>query len=339
VRGKLKQFPEVVKCDIDIRKGRAVMEALVGFDQYGALEHAIEDAGGAAKMFHPRYLLPKAYFAMLGTPDRSQDRLDELERGFEAVPGVRSAIIDPDRWFVNEKGLQVGAAVLFADPNPRLSIELPRAAAAAGFVYESKEHGDGANDHDEWSEMNHAFAGLCLLVLTVTGVLQLALTRPPALVRYGTVIVWASLFVFLFVRADRGSWPLGPLGWWESFQEWDTAQHRLGTGMILAIAVGDYLRIRRGWKLNPLLGRWGILVIGLAGSGMLYTHLHSSMDPAHYGMVIRMNAQHVGMATSALLFALSRFAWDTWQLPRRTGPFLSLGFLGCLGLFLTLYVE
>jgi len=339
VRRKLKQFPEIVEADIDTTLQRATMEALPSFDQYVALAHALEEAGGAIQMFHPRYLLPQAHYASLGAPGRDPEALERLRQRLQAVPGVRSAIIDTDRWFINERGLEVGGAVVFAEPNPRLNIDLVRAAKKEGFIYEPKEHGHAADEHDEWSEMNHAFAGLCLVFLAAFGILQTALPRPPWFVKYGTVFVWLALFVFLFVRADRGAWPLGPMSWWESFQEWDTAQHRVGVSLILAIAVGDFLRVCRGWKVNPAFGRWGVAVIGLVGSGMLFTHLHSSLDPAHAKMVFRMNAQHLAMATCALLFAVSKFAWETWRVPRWAGQYLWLVFLGCLGLALNLYVE
>jgi hypothetical protein len=250
-------------------------------------------------------------------------------------------IIDPERWFSNEKGLDVGGVVLFAERNPRLTLQLKAAAGAVGFVFEPKQHGHGASadDAQEWSEMNHAFAGVCVLLLAVIGMLQIALPRPVWFVRYGSVIVWGALFFFLFVRSDRGAWPLGRIGWLESFQEWDTAQHRLGQGLILLVGVGDFLRLRRGWRANPLLTRWGMLALALAGSGMLFTHLHQTIDPVHYAMTVRMNVQHVGMAVSALLFGVSKFAWDTWQVPRRGGQYLWLVFLACMGLILTLYVE
>jgi len=290
-------------------------------------------------MFHPKYLTPRAYYAMLGHQERTFENTEALQARLEAIPGVRSAIIDTERWFRNEKGLEVGGVVMFADFNPRIEIELARVAKETGWIVELRNHGHGAGDADEWSEMNHAFAGVCLLFLAVVGALQLALARPPWFIRYGSVIVWGLLFVFLFIRSDRGAWPLGPVGWFESFQEWDTAQHRVGQFLILLLGIGDFLRIRKGWSLNPALSRWGMLALGVVGSGMLFTHLHQTIDPAHYREVFRMNAQHIAMATAALLFAVSKFVWDTWKAPARGGQYLWLCFLGCMGLILTLYVE
>lgn len=339
MRSKLKRFPEIVKADIDIKTGKAYLQAEPSFDQYVALEHALEESGGAIQMFHPRYIVPQAYYAMLGVKDRDFDKTSALEANLKAVPGVRTAIIDPDRWFINENGIDVGGVVVFADKNPRLDLQLTQAAKKAGFIYEPRDHGHGAQDHDEWSEMNHAFAGLCLIFLAVLGMLQIGLTRPHWAIRYGTVFVWLALFVFLFIRSDRNAWPLGKMGWFESFQEWDTAQHRVGTFLVLFIAIGDFLRLRKGWRVNPALGRWGTLLVGVIGCSMLFTHLHQTIDPAHYPLVWRMNVQHVAMATAALLFSVSKFTWETWHWPRKGGQYLGMVFLGLLGVILTLYVE
>lgn len=315
------------------------MLAKPSFDQYVALEHSLEEAGGAIQMFHPQYLVPQAHYACLGTRGKTGEKLDTLQDNLEKVRGVRSAIVDSDRWFTNEQGIDVGGVVIFADTTPELELDLIAAGKKAGFILQPNDHGHNNREDDKWSEMNHAFAGLCLLLLTVIGVMQLNVPRPGWFIKYGTAFVWLAMFVFLFIRSDRNSWPLGPLSWWEGFREWETVQHRMGIGLLLLIAVGDFMRIRNGWKINPTMGRWGVLVIGVAGSVMLYTHLHSSLDPAHARIVTRMNGEHIAMATACLGFAVSKFAWDTWQLPRKGGAYVWLGFLGALGLILNFYVE
>lgn len=339
MRSKLARFPEIVDARIDVRHERLEARVEPSFEQYVALQHALEEAGGAIQMFHPEYLVPQAHYAVLGVRERTPEKLEQLEAHLRTVPGVRCVIVDPVRWFRNEQGLDVGGAVVFADTHPRLERELIRRAREVGFLYEPKEHGHGGDAHEEWSELNHAFAGLCLIVLSFLGALQVGLARPPGPVRYGTVFVWFALFVFLFVRSDRDAWPLGPIGWFESFRDPETAQHRLGIGLLLAVALGDYWRIRRGWKANPIFSRWGMLALGLVGSGMLFRHLHNTIDPAHAAIAARMNAQHIAMAICALLFAISKFAWDTWQLPRGCGRYLWLVFLAAMGVCLNLYVE
>ena len=339
MRRKLKQFPEIVHSDLDVSTQRLKMRALPAFDQYVALEHNIEDGGGEIMMFHPRYITPRPYHATIGIRNHDLDKIEALKKRLQQVPGVRTVVVDAERWFTNPGGVDVGGAVVFADQNPRLELDLPSAAQEAGFIWEPKEHGHSSDDHDEWSEMNHAFAGLCLVLLSMLGMFQLALKDPPWIVRYGAPGIWLSLFVFLFIRSDRDAWPLGPLGWWESFRAWDTAQHRVGTGLILLIGIGDLLRIRKGLRVNPAFGKWGALTIGLGGSIMLYTHLHSTIDPTHFAMAWRMNVQHLMMATCALLISVTKFVWETWRQPRRGGEYVWLVWLMLLGVVLLLYVE
>ena len=176
-------------------------------------------------------------------------------------------------------------------------------------------------------------------MLAALGAAQLSMQRPPWLIKYGTVFVWVALFAFLFVCSDRTAWPLGKIGWLESFRDPETAGHRLGVGLLLVIATGDALRVRKGWKANPALSRWGMLTLGLAGSTMLFQHFHRTIDPAHYALATRMNAQHFAMASCALAFTLSKFAWDTWRVPRKGGQYVCLAFLALLGVVLVLYVE
>ena len=338
MRSKLKRFPEVREDAIDLKQGKAFLRAKPSFDQYVALLHALEEAGGAIQMFHPKYLVPEAHYAIVGVRGRDAEKLEALQNRLAEVRGVRSAIVDPDRWFTNEKGIDVGGAVIYADPNPRLELELGQAARQAGFIWEMKHHQDPRAG--ETSEMNHAFAGLMLILLAVLGMLQVGLHEPPAFIRYGTVGLWVLLFTFLFIRADPDYWPLGKASWFDGFHNWETFQHRIGYSLLIPIAVGDYLRIRKGWKVNPSLGRWGVLLVGAVGSGILFTHLHDTLDPAHYADVWRMNAQHIAMAIFGLLFAISKFAWDTWRFPgTRWGKYLWLACLAGMGVVLNLYVE
>ena len=290
-------------------------------------------------MFHARYLAPRAFSVALGGKEIQMDTVSRLQRQLQSVPGVRTAYVDPDRWSSNGEGLEVGGALLFADPNPHLEDDLVQSARTVGFVLELRPDDPTMMADKEWSEMNHAVAGLCMLFLAGLGVLLLALPEPPPILRYGTVAIFLVEFVFLFLRGDPEYWLLGPLNWWEGFHDPATAQHRLGIGMLIPIAVGDFLRVRRGWKMSPLLSGWGVLAVGLVGGGMLFVHGHSTIDPAHASAVRRANAQHLAMGVSVVLFAVSKFAWDTWQVPRPWGRYLHLVFLGLLGIVLTLYVE
>src|SRR5262249_35599503 len=162
-------------------------------------------------MFHTRYLTPQPVYAIVAVRHRDSGKLDALQQRLQAVPGVRSAFIDPERWFTNENGLDVGGSVVFAEPSPELQPRLIHAAQQAGFIFEPKMHEQDEMADRQWSELNHGLSGLLLLILAMFGILQLTLREPPAFIKYGTVYVWVGLFLFLIIRSDPEYWPLGQI--------------------------------------------------------------------------------------------------------------------------------
>jgi hypothetical protein len=290
-------------------------------------------------MFHATYVMPQLLYAALGVKEVDGDKMDRLRERLGAVPGVRATIIDPGRWFTNEQGLDVGGAVIYTDPDPRLEKRLVGAAAQVGFTLEMHEDGPAEMRDKEWSEMNHRVAGLFLLLLAGLAVLQLGLPRPRAWFRFSTLGVWLGLFVFLVLRSDREYWPLGPINWLEGFQDRESCQHRLAIALLIPLIVGDFLRLQHGWRLNRAITGWGVLALGLIGSVILFTHRHTTIEPAHAAMVLRMNAEHMAMAAAVLGLGLFKFAWEKWRVPQLWGQYIWLVCLGILGLVLNLYVE
>jgi hypothetical protein len=339
VRRTLNQFPGVLNPRIDLTKQQARLEVRPGFDQYGRLKQAIEAGGGDIQMFHASYLVPQPIYAALGVKDVEPDKMDRLRQHLQTVPGVRAAIIDPNRWFTNENGLDVGGAAVFTDPDPHVERNMVQAAEEVGFTLEPRMDGQSATHEREWSELNHRASGLLLLFLTGLGIFQLSHPKPPRAVIQGTMFAWLGLFLFLLIRSDPEYWPIGKINWLEGFSDLESCQHRLGIGLLLPLMIGDFWRLRRGWKVNPALGRWGIMVIAVIGGGMLFFHQHHTIDPAHYPMVRRVNTEHLAMAGAVILMGVSKFVWDTWKVPRQWGQYLWLFGLGLLGVILALYVE
>ena len=119
-----------------------------------------------------------------------------------------------------------------------------------------------------WSEYNHHWAGLMVLVM---GLLAL-LSRRLRWARHWP-LAFLGLAVFLLIRADSENWPLGPRGFWESFQVAEVAQHRLFVLLIVAFAVFEWavqtkrLAPRRAGLVFPL--------VCAAGGALLLTHSHS----------------------------------------------------------------
>jgi len=119
-----------------------------------------------------------------------------------------------------------------------------------------------------WSEYNHHWAGL---VVAAIGILSL-LAR-----RFRWARMWPLCFLglatFLLIRADSENWPLGPRGFWESFQVAEVAQHRFFVLLIILFALFEWA-VQTG-RISP--NRAGLVfpLVCAAGGAALLTHSHS----------------------------------------------------------------
>ena len=132
--------------------------------------------------------------------------------------------------------------------------------------------GSDTNDK-EWSEYNHHWAGLIVLV---AGLLALISRHP----RFRWARFWPLSFVglaiFILLRADPENWPLGPRPFWESFSAPDVLQHRFGALLIVVFAAFEC-----AVQAGKLRARWASYVFPgmcVVGAAMLLTHEHSSRD-------------------------------------------------------------
>jgi putative copper resistance protein D len=119
-----------------------------------------------------------------------------------------------------------------------------------------------------WSEYNHHWAGLIVLAV---GILA-GLARWFSWARHWP-LTFLGLAVFLLIRADSEAWPLGPRGFWESFQVAEVAQHRFFVLLIIAFAVFEWA-VQNNWLAA---GRAGLVFpfVCAAGGALLLTHSHS----------------------------------------------------------------
>ena len=119
-----------------------------------------------------------------------------------------------------------------------------------------------------WSEYNHHWAGLVVLA---AGVLSVLAWRASWAKHWP--LVFLGLAAFLFVRADAENWPLGPRGFWESFQVAEVAQHRLFVALIVAFGIFEWavqtarIPARPSGLVFPL--------VCAVGGALLLTHSHS----------------------------------------------------------------
>jgi hypothetical protein len=97
--------------------------------------------------------------------------------------------------------------------SPASPLALPQDSALPGsFVPGQFRHPNTPADI-AWSEYNHHWAGLVVLMI---GLLAL-LSRRLRWARHWP-LAFFGLAVFLLIRSDSENWPLGPRGFWESFQ-------------------------------------------------------------------------------------------------------------------------
>jgi putative copper resistance protein D len=121
-----------------------------------------------------------------------------------------------------------------------------------------------------WSEYNHHWSGLIVLA---AGVLALLSRLPKARWARNWPLVFAGLAVFIVLRGDPESWPLGPRPFWASMVVPDIMQHRFYALLILAFAVFEWGNQTGRWH-----SRWASMVFPLlcaAGGALLLTHNHS----------------------------------------------------------------
>jgi putative copper resistance protein D len=120
-----------------------------------------------------------------------------------------------------------------------------------------------------WSEYNHHWAGLFVVAIALLALLNQAGVR---WARH-----WPLLFLglagFLFFRSDPETWPMGDIGFLDSFRDVEVLQHRAFVLLIVVFALFEW-RVRAGaWR-----GTWAALVFPLmvaAGAALLLTHSHA----------------------------------------------------------------
>ena len=181
------------------------------------------------------------------------------------------------------------------------------AALPATYVPGEKIHTPNTPSDIAWSEYNHHWMGLLLLLIGIAAVLG----------QTGRVRLaeqWPLLFVlmgiFIFLRADPENWPLGPNGFWESFDEAEVLQHRAAVLLVIAFAVFER-RVQSGtakWKHAPEV----FPAVCVAGGMLLVTHTHS-LNNIKEELLAEMS--HIPLALLAILAGWSR--WLEFRLPKR----------------------
>jgi putative copper resistance protein D len=158
---------------------------------------------------------------------------------------------------------------------PALQAELDREAAqqasrpAPAIVPGSGEMPPRNAADIAWSEYNHHWSGVFVLAIGLLALLNQAGLR---WARH-----WPLLFLglagLLLVRADPEVWPLGAVGFFESFRDVEVLQHRAFALLIVVFALFEWRVRARGWGDRRAALVFPLLCAG--GGALLLTHTHA----------------------------------------------------------------
>jgi putative copper resistance protein D len=144
-----------------------------------------------------------------------------------------------------------------------------KAAPQAAFVPGAGELPPRNANDIAWSEYNHHWAGLFVVLV---GLLALANRAGMGWAKHWP-LVFLGLAAFLFIRSDPETWPLGEIGFFESFRDVEVAQHRAYVVLILVFAWFEWRVRAGGWAQTGAVYVFPLLCAG--GGVLLLTHSHA----------------------------------------------------------------
>ncbi|GAB2546702.1 copper resistance D family protein [Rhodanobacter koreensis] len=159
-----------------------------------------------------------------------------------------------------------------------------------------------------WSEYNHHWAGIFVLLIGLLALLNRA--------GVGWAKHWPLLFLalaaFLLVRSDPEVWPLGNEGFWAAWRDVEVAQHRFFVLLILLFGMFEWA-VRTGRLHNPKAALVFPLLVSVGGA-MLLTHTHQISNVKDQLLI---ELTHTPLALSGVAAGWAR--WLELRLPGRGG--------------------
>ncbi len=121
-----------------------------------------------------------------------------------------------------------------------------------------------------WSEYNHHWAGLIVLAIGLLAFLAQTKLFPWA---RNWPLLFLGLSLFLFLRSDPETWPLGPNGFWVTLQDPEVLLHRIFALLVIALAIFEW-RVQTG-RVATEGARLIFPALVAVASALLLTHSHS----------------------------------------------------------------
>ncbi len=120
-----------------------------------------------------------------------------------------------------------------------------------------------------WSEYNHHWSGIFVLVLGLLALLNQAGLR---WARHWP-LVFLGLAGFLLIRSDPEIWPSGDIDWMSAFRDVEVVQHRMFVVVIVIFSLFEWA-VRTGRLRSPRAALVFPLMCA-TGSALLFTHSHA----------------------------------------------------------------
>lgn len=166
--------------------------------------------------------------------------------------------------------------------------EAPRAfVPGAGILY-TRSAADIA-----WSEYNHNWSGVFVLVV---GIMAMLARRPGMTWARHWPIMFVVLGMFIAIRADPESWPLGSIGFFEAFREPGVVQHRLMTLLVIVFGLFEW-RVRVG-GLAATRAVYVFPLSNVLGGILMLTHSHV-LENIQEALLIEMSHIPIGLLAIA----------------------------------------
>ncbi len=168
-------------------------------------------------------------------------------------------------------------------------------------------------DDIAWSEYNHHWAGVFVVLIGLLAMLDHASLHRPWL-RWARhwPLVFILLAAFLLLRSDPEVWPLGSEDFIAATRDIEVLQHRLFVLLILVFAVFEW-SVRTGRLRNPRAALVFPLMVS-AGGALLLTHSHAIANVKD-AMLIELT--HTPLAIGGITAGWAR--WLELRLPGKAG--------------------
>jgi putative copper resistance protein D len=203
----------------------------------------------------------------------------------------------------------------------------------------------------QWSVFNHRAAGVFVFLWGFTAFIVGLMWPKQTWFRFAPPLVMLGLAEFLFIRNDPKAWPSGPIGFWISWEDPETAQHRIFVLLILAIVVVELLRA--AGRLSPLWNKFALPGLVAITAVLLLFHQHGGFamqqamqqmatsaatpSPADQSMIASMTLikhEHLVFALCGFGLGAARLGADMGLLKGRLGAALWPLFAVALGIYM-----